>query len=221
MKTSVTPQVAELRDAKARHDRARAEVERITASVEQAPAAETTASTDEALAAARRAYEDTAGARALGDATEADLAQAYSRLDAAQRAANRANDDAQRTEAAVAGLARRLEAVKAERDEAAEALRVAEVAWLNAELVVADREHCEAIERLGRAFGRAKALGNAIVRRGAPCSAYLTHASVVGDLPFFGIASSREAQKAAMRKAFAIDAQQAEAAVVRAAQATN
>lgn len=221
MKTSVTPQVAELRDAKARHDRASAEVERIAASVEQAPAAETTASTDEALAAARRAYEDTAGARALGDATEADLAQAYSRLDAAQRAANRANDDAQRTEAVVVGLARRLDTAKAERDEAAEALREAEVAWLNAELVAADREHCEAIERLGRAFGRAKALGNAIVRRGARCSAYLTHASVVRDLPFFGIASDRGDQQAAMHKAFVVDAQEAEAAVARAAQATD
>jgi len=221
MKTSVTPQVAELRTAKARHDRASAEVERIAASVEQAPAAETTASTDEALAAARRAYEDTAGARALGDATEADLAQAYSRLDAAQRAANRANDDAQRTEAVVVGLARRLDTAKAERDEAAEALREAEVAWLNAELVAADREHCEAIERLGRAFGRAKALGNAIVRRGARCSAYLTHASVVRDLPFFGIASDRGDQQAAMHKAFVVDAQEAEAAVARAAQATD
>ncbi|MCD6674478.1 MAG: hypothetical protein LT106_16720 [Burkholderiaceae bacterium] len=220
MKFSVTPQVADLRRAKARHDRAKAEVERIAASAEQAPAAETTAATDEALAAARRAYEDAAGARALGDATDADLAQAYSRLDAAQRAANRANDDAQRTEAAVVGLARRLDAAKGERDEAAKALREAEVAWLNAELVAADREHCEAIERLGRAFGRAKAIGNAIVRRGAPCSAYLTHASVISDLPFFGIASSREDQRAEMRKAFAIDAQQAEAAVARAAQTT-
>ena len=218
MKTSLKPQVAKLRAAKSRHDRATVEVERIEASAEQAPAPDTSAIVD-ALAAARRAYEDTAGAHALGDATEADLAQAYARLDAAQRAADRASDDARRSEAAAVGVARRLEAAKAERDAAAEALREAEVAWLNAELVSADRAHCEAIERLGRAFGRAKALGNAIVRRGARCSAYLTHASVVRDLPFFCIASDRGDQQAAMQRAFVIDAQEAEAAVARAAQA--
>jgi len=218
MKTSVTPQVAELRTAKARHDRAHAEVERIAASTEQAPAPDTSA-TDEALAAARRAFEDTAGAHALGDATEADMAQAQSVLDAAQRAANRANDDARRVSAASAGLGRRLEAARAEVAETSEALREAEVAWLSAELVAADREHCEAIERLGRAFGRVKGVGAAITLRGARAPTHVALASVVRDLPFFGVASHRNEQQTAMRRAFTVDSGAIEAALARAAAA--
>lgn len=216
MKSSISPEVVALREAKARYDRAQAEVHRIAASAEQAPAPDTSA-TDGALAAARRAFEDTAGAHALGDATEADLAQAQSVLDAAQRAANRANDDARRISAASAGLARKLEAARAEVEDAADALREAEVAWLSVELVAADREHSEAIERLGRAFGRVKGLGTAITRRDARPPVSVALASVVRDLPFFGMASSRDEQQAAMRKAFTVDPGATEAALARAA----
>lgn len=210
--TSVSLEVADLRAAKARHELAQAQVNRIAASREQAPTLDT-AATDEALEAARRAYEDTAGAHALGDATEADLAQAYSRLDAAQRASNRANDDARRVHAAASGLSRRLEAAEAEATAAADALRKAEVEWLRVELRQADEAYRAASADVIAAWRRAKAAVRSIKARGARANNFAELAGMPV-MPSLGVV-----ERSAVRVPIEVDASEIEAALARAAQA--
>lgn len=209
-----------LRAAKARHDHAKAEVERIAASHEQTPAPDT-AAINEALASAIRAYEDTAGAHALGDATEADLAQAQSRLDAAQRAANRAHDEALRVRATASGLARRLDAAKAEVAAAAEALREAEIAWLRGELHAVDVEYGEAAAHMAHAWGRAKAVLQAIRRRGVTRGFTFVDLARQPTVPLLGVARDEHEHKQAMNRALAVDHEQVEARLAKAMQAID
>ena len=221
---TTTAETVALRDAKSRHLAVTTELQRIDQAVKPPPAvAEQEAAARAALEAATRTLEDTAAAHALGDAKDDDLAQARQAQAAAQAEAARIKQETAeekgRAAAAAAGLARRLQVAREEAAAAAEALHEAEIAWLRAELVEADRAHCEAVYRLGAAFGRAKGLGRAIKQRGERYNAHLEVARQPNDIPMFGIASDHHEQHRAREKAFRVDFEQVEVEIRRAAQA--
>jgi len=167
---TTTAETVALRDAKSRHLDALAELQRVEQAVQPPPAeTEQEATARAALDVATRTLEDTAAAHALGDATDDDLAQARQAQAAAQAEAAHITQEAAeakgRAAAAAAGLARRLQTVREEADAAAEALRLAEVAWLRTRIIVLDKTHRAAAEQLVIAFHEAKACASAIERR--------------------------------------------------------
>lgn len=133
---------------------------------------------DEATAAQAREVErltrehaEAAAAAALGEITAAELEKASKALDAARKALDAARAAAQADAATREGLTRRLEKAERELIEARAALELAEVEWLRAQAVEADRAYTEAAAAAWQAWGRVFACRAVLVGKGYPLDA--------------------------------------------------
>lgn len=155
--------------AKIRCDAARAEIDRIMVAMPDLPDVAATAA---ALEAVRRDFEDASAGSILGSVDESDLREATEALSIACAAHGAALTAAEKANVTRAGLERALEQARAEINAAAAELREAEVAWLRAELVEADKQYCHAADVLLAAWRRAKSSAIAIKSRGVRLNNY-------------------------------------------------
>lgn len=156
MSTATTPTAAALRNAA--HDLQRAE-SAMNALIEAIERHEKAAPPQPAdLEALRGEVADLAAAVALGEATEAELIEARSRLAAAVQAERSQRSEQEQHAEVLSGLQRRRQRAEAARDDARATLAAAERAHLDAEFERADAEYVAAALALGRAYRRAAAL---------------------------------------------------------------
>lgn len=163
-----------LREAKAAHDAALANLRTVQALMHQASPAEPRQAGR--VEAARRAHEEALAAHALGEVKPDVVERAKGELQAAE-AAHRATTQAAEVVSAEAaarqeGLRRRLEACQEAAQRAEQMLKVAKADWVATELDAADLAYVGAAKALAQAYRRMFALAQHMppTNRGRPFS---------------------------------------------------
>ena len=115
-----------------------------------------------------REYEEMAAAALLGEIPAADADKAAKAMEAARKGLEAAQAAAHADTAAREGLARRLDRAEAAVNDARDALKMAEVEWLQSQVADADRAYTEAAQAAWQAWNRVFSCRAALTVRGNP-----------------------------------------------------